>query len=73
MTNFFIQKAHIKKGALHRELGIKQGHHIPLGKLQRIHDAKEGSHITSGGKKIKVTKLLKRRVQFAINIRRIKE
>ena len=34
MAGKWIQKAHIKKGALHRQLGVPAGKKIPAGKLQ---------------------------------------
>lgn len=34
-TKRWIQKTHLKKGALHRELGIPEGQIIPLAMLQR--------------------------------------
>ena len=33
MSDNFIQKMHMKKGALHSELGVAQGQKIPQGKL----------------------------------------
>lgn len=34
MVSKWIQKAHIKKGALHAQMGIPQGQKIPAEKLQ---------------------------------------
>lgn len=34
MAEKWIQKAHIKKGALHKELGVPQGKKIPEKKLK---------------------------------------
>lgn len=64
--NYFIQKAHIRKGALHRQLGYSPYHHIPIGLMHEIQQANVGTHIRGH----KVTGLLKRRVNFAMNIRR---
>ncbi len=35
MSEKWIQKAHIKKGALHRELGVPEGKKIPAKKLNK--------------------------------------
>jgi len=44
MAEKWIQGAHIKKGALHKELGVPQGDKIPKGKLAKAAKAggKEG-------------------------------
>lgn len=36
----WIQKAHIKKGALHKELGVKEGKKIPESKLKKAEHSK---------------------------------
>ena len=48
-------KLHLKKGALHREMGIKQGKKIPVAKLE--------AEKAKGG-------LAAKRAQFAINARK---
>jgi hypothetical protein len=35
MAEKWIQKAHIKKGALHKELGVPEGKKIPAKKLEK--------------------------------------
>jgi hypothetical protein len=69
MVNKFIQKAlkNKKQGALHRELGIPQGHKIPKGKLKELSHAKIGTHVRGH----KVTTLLKRRAVFAENLSKL--
>jgi len=66
--------ANLKKGALHRQLGITVGTDIPRTLLRKIKGTAEGGTITNptkkGKRRIKVTKLLKQRVQFAINFSR---
>jgi len=63
--------ANIKKGALHRQLGISPGVDIPRTLLRKIKATTVGRTVTNptkrGKRKIKVTPLLKRRVQFALN------
>jgi hypothetical protein len=73
-TSRWIQKARNKKkkGALHRELGIPQEKKIPRNTLQRIKRQKVGTHIRSGGKSRTVTPLMKKRANFALNVRRKK-
>jgi len=64
----WIQKAKTgkRKGALHRQLGIPEGKKIPTMKLRKIEKAKLGTKVG----KVKVTKLLKRRAVFALNVRK---
>jgi hypothetical protein len=40
MPAHWIQGAHIKKGALHKEMGIKQGDKIPEKKLKKAEHSK---------------------------------
>ena len=37
----WIQKANIKKGALHKELGVKEDERIPQKKLKKAAEAKD--------------------------------
>tara|TARA_Y100000296_G_scaffold50229_1_gene57565 strand:+ start:466 stop:699 length:234 start_codon:yes stop_codon:yes gene_type:complete len=73
----WIQKIHIKKGALSRQLGIPVEKNIPMSLLNKIVKAKEGDTITNpssiGKKKIKVTRLLERRAILARNLKKIKK
>jgi hypothetical protein len=62
----WIQGAHIKHGALHKQLGYSPDHHIPLGFLKEIAGKDIGGHVRGR----KVTRLLKQRVNFALNVRR---
>ena len=68
----WIQKANIKKGALSRQLGIPIKKNIPLKKLDKIIRSPVGRRISTDGKKITVTKLLKRRAVLAKNLKRMK-
>ena len=40
MAEKFIQKMHMKKGALHKELGVPEGKKIPEKKLQKAEHSK---------------------------------
>lgn len=77
MTNKFIQKAKLKKGALSRQLGIPIKKNIPMTLLNRIIRAKTGAKIqnpTKSGKKvISVTILLKRRSSLARSLKNFKK
>ena len=66
MVKKFIQAAHIKKGALHKQLGYSMGEHIPTGLLREIVDTPIGNKARGRT----VTSLLKKRANFALNIRR---
>jgi hypothetical protein len=37
----WIQKAHIKKGALHKSLGVPEGEKIPTAKLKKAEHSKD--------------------------------
>ena len=71
----WIQKIHLKKGALHSQLGIDKEKKIPVALLNKIVAAKAGDTITNptkvGKKKIKVTRLVERRAILARNLKRI--
>lgn len=40
MAKKWIQEMHMKKGALHKELGVKQGEKIPASKLKKAEHSK---------------------------------
>jgi hypothetical protein len=61
----FLNKP-IKKGALHKQLGIPMSKRIPLGLEREIMEARIGNKVRGHT----VTALLKRRVGFALNIGR---
>ena len=64
--NRWIQAAKPKKGALHRQLGYPSHDTIPLGVLRKIMDANVGTHVRGQT----ITPLLKKRVNFALNVRK---
>lgn len=55
----WIQKAHIKKGALHKELGVKAGEKIPEKKLVKAEHSKN--------------KLEVKRAKFAVELKHLRE
>jgi hypothetical protein len=55
----------VKQGALHRQLGVPQGTNISKQTLSDVAHADISRHIHG----VTVTPLLKKRVQFAINVR----
>lgn len=55
MAEKFIQKMHMKKGALHKEMGIPMGKKIPAKKLQAA--AKKPGKL---GKRARVAETLKK-------------
>ena len=71
----WIQKIHLKKGVLHRQLGIPQDTKIPVSLLNKIIAAKPGDVITNpsgkGRKRIKVTRVLEKRANLARNLKNI--
>ena len=68
----WIQKIPLKKAALHRQLAVTGD--IPVTLLRKIKRSKTGTTIANptktGKRRIPVTPLLKRRVNFALNVRR---
>jgi hypothetical protein len=62
----WIQGAHPKKGALHRQLGIAEGRHITDKFLKEIVQTPIGNKARGRT----VTPLLKKRVNFAFNVRK---
>ena len=75
MVDKWIQKIHLKKGTLHRQLGVPLDKKIPMALLNKIVSAKAGDTITNptklGKKKIKVTRILERRAILARNLKSI--
>jgi len=75
MKERWIQKAVEKPGSLHRQLEIPTEEKIPLSLLNKILSAEIGGVVKNptkkGKKRIKVTRLLKSRVNFAKNVRKL--
>ena len=75
MVKKWIQKTGMKKGALHSQLGIPKEKDIPMNLLNKIISAKAGEVIKNpsktGKKTIKITALLKKRVNLAKNLKKI--
>tara|TARA_R100000655_G_scaffold99139_1_gene142828 strand:+ start:196 stop:525 length:330 start_codon:yes stop_codon:yes gene_type:complete len=57
----------IKEGALKKQLGFKEDDRIPKSLLERIKKSKSGNSMVINGKERKVTDLLQKRVNFALN------
>jgi len=61
----------LKKGALHKQLGIPMNKNIPVTLLAKIKHTSIGKTIKNptktGRKKYKITRLMKKRVQLVIN------
>lgn len=74
---YWIQKAIKKPGALSRQLGIPVQKNIPISLLKKIRSAKVGSTITNptktGKRRIKVTRLLKKRAVLALTLKRLRK
>jgi len=69
----WIQDVDVKPGALHEQLGVPKDQEIPKTLEEKIVDAPLGSTVKNptevGKQKIKVTRKLKSRANFALNIR----
>ncbi|MCD6148585.1 hypothetical protein J7J18_04390 [bacterium] len=72
----WIQEAVKKKGALSRQLGIPEDDTIPVTLLRKIAKTPIGRTITNptskGKKRIKVTRLLKKRAVLALTLKKLK-
>ena len=71
----WIQKIHLKKGALHEQLGINKREKIPISLLNTIISAKAGQTIKNptkkGKRRILVTRKIERRAILARNLKNI--
>lgn len=65
---FWIAGAIKKKGALRKQLGIKDDETIPKSILQKIVNTEIGKTVSFKGKSIKVTTQLKRRALLALKL-----
>ena len=74
MVKKWIQEADVKKGTLHKALGIEEDQTIPKTLVDKIVNTDIGETITNptstGKKTIKVTKEIKSKANFAKNVRR---
>jgi len=70
----WIQKAvdPRKKGSLHRQLGVSKGKKIPRELLTAVQRAEVGRVVRAGGKRIRVTRLMKKRVNLAVTLRKVR-
>lgn len=69
----WIQKSKVKKGRLRAQLGIEKDDKIPTTLLHKIVDTKSKkikNPTKEGKKRIPVTRLLKKRANFALNVRK---
>jgi hypothetical protein len=69
MAERWIQHANIRRGALHRQLGYPMTQNIPLPALQRIQKQATGTHVRTPKGSLTITTKMKRRANFALNIR----
>lgn len=67
----WIQQAHLKPGALSRQLGIPERENIPMGLLETIRSAPVGGHVRGPHGWIPITPLLKQRATVARNLKRM--
>jgi len=58
----------IKKGGLHRSLKVPKTYTFKLSELERLNKKEEGTTFKFKGKNIKMTRLVKQRLQLAVNM-----
>jgi hypothetical protein len=61
-----------KRGSLHRQLGVPKGEKIPRELLNAVKTAEPGRVVRASGKRIRVTKLMKKRVNLAVTLRKVR-
>lgn len=71
MGKRFIQNLNLKRGALHRQLGIKESKGISANVLREIERKEAGQKLSFNNEKI--TPLLKKRASLAYNFRKFKK
>ena len=73
-TKRWIQKADVKKERLHHQLHVPEGEKIPATLLNKVMITPVGSVVhnptKTGSNIIHITPLLKKRVNFALNVRK---
>lgn len=70
MAEYWIPRG-MKKGALHRQLGIPQDEKIPLKTLDTIVRTSPGKSVMGPHGWVKVTPLMKKRANMARNLKRL--
>jgi hypothetical protein len=73
VKDYWVKNISMKKGTLHRLLGIPKSRKLPASLLEKIMSARVNSKITYNGRKISVTPLLKKRVNLALNLKKMKK
>ena len=73
MKTYWVKKINYKKGTLHGQLGISKDRKLPASLLKRIMKAKVGDKISYNKKKVLITGLLKKRVNLALNLKKMKK
>jgi hypothetical protein len=58
----------IKEGGLHRSLKVPKTYTFKLGELERLNKKSVGTTFKFKGKDIKMTELVKKRLQLAVNM-----
>ena len=71
----WIQKAvdPKKRGSLHRQLGFPRCEMIPGDLLRAVKTAEPGQVVRASGKRVRITKLMKKRANLAVTLRRMKK
>lgn len=68
MDKNWIEKMDMKKGALHRQMGVSNDYTFNKSKLTKINKTGVGSMFEFEGKNRKMTPLLKKRITLAITL-----
>jgi hypothetical protein len=72
-SDHFIQAADVKKWALHKMLHICECETLPVPLLRKIQKLKIGARVEHNGYVIPITTLLKRRVNFALLMSKLRK
>lgn len=71
MVYKWIQKAHPKKGALHKDLGIPADQRLPIPLLSKVAHTAAGKKVKINKKTVVVTARIKQRANFALTMKRL--
>lgn len=73
MKDYWVKNIRLKKGTLHKQLGIDKDKKLPVSLLKKILHSKAGKKISNNKKTIRITPLLKKRVNLALNLKKMKK
>ena len=71
--DYWVKKISFKKGTLHHQLGVSSEKTLPVSLLNKIMSIDVGKKVVYNKKHILVTGLLKKRVNLALNLKKMRK